>query len=194
MLLIVGLGNPGPKYETTRHNIGFMVVDKVVKDMDIAGETWQKNDEFKSHIFKKGDLVFAKPQTFMNASGVAVRKLAKFYKVEQKNIWVIHDDIDLTLGKIRIKIGGGSAGHHGIESIHREVGEGDFVRFRMGVGRGQDPKRSSLGAIRHRIEKFVVSAFTIHEEAEVRKMVKHGAKAVQLALNKGLDRAMNEYN
>lgn len=196
MILIVGLGNPGPKYEFTRHNIGFMAVDKVVKDLVPAGETWQKDMSQKSETFKKGDLVFVKPQTFMNASGIAVAKLAKLYKIETEQIWVIHDDIDLPLGKIRIRQGGGSAGHHGIESIMREVGSEQFYRFRLGVGRGKlDTKKHTdqhLG--RHSVEKYVISAFTTNEEGDVRKLIKHTAKAVALALNKGIDKAMNQYN
>lgn len=196
MLLIAGLGNPGPKYEFTRHNIGFMAVDKVVKNMVPATETWQKDAQSKSELFKKGDLVFVKPHTFMNASGVTIKKLADFYKIEVGQIWIIHDDIDLPLGKIRIRIGGGSAGHHGIESVMRETGSDTFVRFRLGVGKGKldANKNSSQNNRRQAVEKYVVSAFTTHEEGEVRKLIKHAAKAIELALHKGIDKAMNQYN
>ena len=138
MNLIVGLGNPGEKYAYTRHNIGFMVVDKLIKNVIDGGQTWDLNRSLNSYFLKKGDLVFAKPQTFMNASGYAVKKLTDLYKIELDHIWVIHDDIDLPLGKLRIRVGGGSAGHHGIESIMREfAGKDHFVRFRLGVGRGK---------------------------------------------------------
>ena len=197
MLLIVGLGNPGSKYASTRHNIGFMVVDHVVKHLDEMKKPWENNNTFQAAVCKLGDLVFAKPQTFMNASGFSVKKLIDFYKIDIEHLWVINDDIDLPLGKIRIRKGGASAGHHGIESIMRELGGKDgFVRFRLGVGRGllDEKKPVAQNLHRHAIEKYVVSRFTTHEEGEVRKLIKHAAKAVEIALHKGLDSAMNQYN
>lgn len=196
MLLIVGLGNPGPKYASTRHNIGFMVVDRLVKDMTPASDSWQDDAAKKILFFKKSDLVFVKPQTFMNESGLAVKKVTNLYKIEPENLWVLHDDIDLPLGKIRIRRGGGSAGHHGIESLIRELGSDTFVRFRLGVGRGKLEEKRGTDQYLHRssVEKFVVSRFTTHEEGEVRKLIKHAATAVELAIHKGLDVAMNQYN
>jgi PTH1 family peptidyl-tRNA hydrolase len=197
MNLIVGLGNPGEKYASTRHNIGFMVIDQVLKDLVSVENTWSTDSSIKTHVFKNGDLVFAKPQTFMNGSGFAVKKLVDLYKVRIESIWVIHDDIDLPLGKMRIRNGGGSAGHHGVESIMRELGGRDgFVRFRLGVGRGKldDKNHPDQNLKRHSVEKYVVSHFTTHEEGEVRKLIKHAAKAVETALHQGLDKAMNQYN
>ncbi|KKS84940.1 MAG: Peptidyl-tRNA hydrolase [Candidatus Gottesmanbacteria bacterium GW2011_GWA1_43_11] len=196
MNLIVGLGNPGEKYEFTRHNIGFMVVDKALKDLVNLGKTWEFNKSINADLFKNGDLIFAKPKAFMNASGVVVKKLVDFYKVPVEQIWVVHDDIDLPLGKIRIRTGGGSAGHHGIESIIREVGGDTFLRFRLGVGRGklEEKGSSDQNLHRHRVEKYVVSPFTTHEEGEVRKLVKHAASAIVMSLRKGVDKAMNQYN
>ena len=133
MNLIVGLGNPGDKYASTRHNIGFMVVEHVLKNLVSNVTSWDTNSEINTQFFKNGDLIFAKPQTFMNASGVAVAKLINFYKVPVEQLWVIHDDIDLPIGKIRIRSGGGSGGHHGIESIIKDVGKDNFLRFRMGM-------------------------------------------------------------
>ena len=195
-MLIVGLGNPGPKYASTRHNIGFMVVEKVIKDLLPVGASWQAHKVSNVQICVSEDLIFAKPQTFMNASGISVKKLADYYKVPPENLWVVHDDIDLPLGKIRIRQGGGSAGHHGIESILRELGTDMFVRFRLGVGRGklEEKKGTDQYLHRHSVEKYVVSRFTTHEEGKVRKLIKHAAKAVELAFSRGLDRAMNEYN
>lgn len=197
MLLIVGLGNPGTKYDSTRHNIGFMVVDQVVKDLAEVDKTWHLDKDVNAYVYKTGDLVFVKPQTFMNASGFAVSKLVQFYKIEVSHIWVIHDDIDLPLGKIRIRAGGASAGHHGIESILRALsGKDEFVRFRLGVGRGklEEKKHSDQNLGRHAVEKYVVSRFTTHEEGEVRKLIKHAAKAVEIAFHKGFDQAMNQFN
>lgn len=196
MNLIVGLGNPGEKYAYTRHNIGFMVVDHVFKNLVSVEKKWELNKEINALFFKNGDLIFAQPQQFMNASGVVVKKLVNLYKVPVENIWVIHDDIDLPLGKIRIRQGGGSAGHHGIESVMREVGADTFIRFRLGVGRGKlDEKRDANQNVRkHSMEKYVVSPFTVNEEGDVRKLIKHASKAIETALHKGLDKAMNEYN
>lgn len=194
MNLLVGLGNPGIKYENTRHNIGFMVIGKLLKDLVPVTKDWEVSQSFKAHIFKHGDLVFAKPQTFMNASGVSVKKLMDFYKVPAENIWVIHDDIDLPLGKIRIRVGGGTAGHHGVESIIRETGVDGFVRFRLGVGRDDAYKDIKQNVPTHRIEKYVVSPFTTHEEGDLRKLIKHSAHALELALQDGLDKAMNQFN
>ncbi len=196
MNLIAGLGNPGEKYASTRHNIGFMVVDHVLKDLVAVDKTWELNKSINALFFKNGDLLFAKPQTFMNASGKAIKKLIDLYKIPITQLWVIYDDIDLPLGKIRIRSGGGSAGHHGIESIIKEIGADNFIRFRLGVGKGKLEEKggSNHNLHRHAVEKYVVSPFTTHEEGDVRKLIKHASKAVETALHKGIDVAMNEYN
>ncbi len=197
MHLIVGLGNPGEKYDLSRHNIGFMVVEQVVKDLVSVTKHWSDVQGTKALMFKMDSSVFLKPLTFMNASGVAVRKLADFYKVELGNIWVIHDDIDLPLGKMRIRIGGGTGGHHGVESIMREMGGKDgFVRFRLGVGRGklEEKNTTNRSIIHHEIEKYVISDFSAHELGDVRKLIKHTSSALIHALEKGLEKTMNQYN
>ena len=196
MLLIIGLGNPGDKYAHTRHNIGFMVLDRLFNNQVPAGTVWEFSREFNAFYFKKGGLFLVKPQTFVNASGIAARKIADFYKIKPDQIWVVHDDIDLPLGKIRLRIGGGSAGHHGVNSLIRELGSDRFVRFRIGVGRGklETKKTSKKNFIRQAVVKWVVSPFFDAEKGELRKLVKHGANALETALFKGLDRAMNEYN
>lgn len=196
MNLIVGLGNPGKKYASTRHNVGFMVVDQVLKDLLSVKDTWELDKDSHTLLFKRGDLIFAKPQTFMNAAGIAVRKLVNFYKIDISHLWVIHDDIDLPLGKIRIRLGGASAGHHGIESLMRELGNADFMRFRIGVGRGKlaEKKHFDRNLKRHQVEKYVVSPFTTHEAGMVRKLIKHASKAVEVSLHEGLDKAMNHFN
>lgn len=120
MKLIVGLGNPGEKYINTRHNIGFRVIDAMIG---------KQGSDFKN------DIKFLKPQTFMNESGRAVQKMKDFYKIDNQNIIVIHDDVDLEIGKIRISKGGSSAGHKGVQSIIDSIGAEDFWRVRIGVGR-----------------------------------------------------------
>ncbi|MFA7188105.1 MAG: aminoacyl-tRNA hydrolase [Alphaproteobacteria bacterium] len=131
-ILIVGLGNPGSTYLRTRHNVGFMAVDA------LAGKdaVWKK--EKNALTTKSENMIFAKPQTFMNLSGLAVQALMTFYKIPLENMVVVHDDVDLKLGDIREKIGGGSAGHNGIKSIDAAVGP-DYHRIRIGVGRGAQP-------------------------------------------------------
>ena len=128
-ILIIGLGNPGSAYLRTRHNAGFMAVDA------LAGKdaVWKK--EKNSLTTKLGNAILAKPQTFMNLSGIAVQALMTFYKIPLENLVVIHDDIDLKIGDVREKVGGGSAGHNGIKSIDAAVGR-DYHRIRIGVGRG----------------------------------------------------------
>src|SRR3989344_6089129 len=196
MNLIVGLGNPGEKYSNTRHNIGFMVVDHVMQDLTSNDKTWELSKSLKAFLFKTGDLIFIKPQTFMNGSGFSVKKVVDLYRIETDHIWVIHDDIDLPLGKLRIRTGGGSAGHHGIESIMRELGGTDiFIRFRLGVGRAklEEKKHADQNLHRHAVEKYVVSGFMEEEIGDLRKLIKHASKAVECALHQGLDRAMNQY-
>lgn len=197
MHLIAGLGNPGEKYASTRHNIGFMVIDQMVRDLVSVDKTWIEQKDFKAAVFKTPEIVCVKPLTFMNASGVAVRRLADLYKIHIEDIWVIHDDIDLPLGKIRIRRGGGSAGHHGVESIMREFNAEDgFMRFRLGVGRGkvEEKKTMNQNMVHQGIEKYVVSTFHDNEAGTVRTLIKHAAKALELSLKKGIDKAMNQYN
>ena len=134
-VLIVGLGNPGPSYALTRHNAGFMVVDSLAP----GDAVWKKE---KNALVTKLDIagqriIIAKPQTFMNNSGIAVLSLMTFYKIPLENLTVIHDDIDLKLGDVRQKIGGGSAGHNGIKSIDGAVGK-EYNRVRIGVGHSRD--------------------------------------------------------
>lgn len=134
-ILVVGLGNPGTQYACTRHNVGFMAVDRLAG----AGATWKsERDALTARMDVDGRrVIFVKPQTFMNNSGVAVQSLMTFYKVPLENLIVIHDDMDITVGDCREKIGGGSAGHNGIRSIDTHVGR-DYRRIRIGVGHPRD--------------------------------------------------------
>jgi len=136
MKLIVGLGNPGEKYTKTRHNTGFLIVDKIA---EIKSAVFRLENEFKSENADFGDMEnrvkLVKPQTFMNNSGEAVEKLRNYYKLDSEDIWVVHDDVDLELGKIKIVLGGSSAGHKGVQSIIDTIGTDQFWRIRVGVGR-----------------------------------------------------------
>lgn len=189
MILIVGLGNPGEKYQNTRHNLGFMVVEALArKFLSLEEVKWQEEKKFNCLILRiPPNILLIKPQTFMNASGIAVKKLADFYKVAPENIWVIHDDVDLPLGRIKIKPGGGTAGHRGVESIVNYLATEKFPRFRLGIGH---PTRSNEKLV----EKYVLQNFEGKEWAKVRRMIKKVSRAITVAIKEGLEKAMNQFN
>jgi PTH1 family peptidyl-tRNA hydrolase len=130
MKMVVGLGNPGSEYEKTRHNIGFMVLDKLSSDY-----TFDK--KYNAMICKKGSIIYVKPQTFMNLSGESVSKIARFYDINSENILVVHDDIDMEFGKIKYKKSSSHGGQNGIKSIIDHLGTQDFPRVKIGIGRDQ---------------------------------------------------------
>jgi PTH1 family peptidyl-tRNA hydrolase len=196
MKLIVGLGNPGSQYDETRHNIGFMVVDKLARELTMTAVEWQKDAKNKALTAKAGDILLVKPLTFMNASGEAVKSLLSYYKLDVSDVWVIHDDIDLPLGKIRIREKGASGGHNGVDSIIKSLGSDAFIRFRLGIGRGKDLPVKKLydSQKRHNIISLVLSRFGQNEIGNMKHLIKHGVEAVRTALDKGLDKAMNRFN
>ncbi len=156
--LIVGLGNPGEKYTNTRHNIGFIILDNFFVH---ESGTWLKQAQFKSLVLKTDSSILVKPQTFMNGSGEAVSKILNFYKKGPEDLVVIHDDVDLDLGRIKLAKNSGSAGHHGIESIKEHLGTLDFYRLRIGVGR---PIQVGFD-----IESYVLQAFLQDEKEQILK-------------------------
>jgi PTH1 family peptidyl-tRNA hydrolase len=168
MILIVGLGNPGKKYQKTRHNIGFQVIDNL-------------------RLLPLKRVILAKPKSFMNLSGKAVKRLIENYKLKIENLIIVHDDIDLPLGKIRIVKNRGSAGHKGVGSIMKELGTKNFVRFRIGI----KPKRKSAN---WRAERFVLQKFNKGEEKIVKEVIKKTAEAISFSLKGGFEKAMSKYN
>ncbi len=200
MKLIVGLGNPGGKFKYTRHNIGFMVIEKLAKSLLPVGKSekaWVSEKKFESEMCKVDkDILLVKPQTYMNRSGIAVLKLINYYKLSPADLWVVHDDIDLPLGKIRIRMGGASAGHQGIESFIRELGDSEFVRFRLGIGRGKlDIKKTTdINMHRRDVKDFVISPFQDKEAGEMKKLIKYATEALNIALKKGIESSMNRFN
>jgi peptidyl-tRNA hydrolase, PTH1 family len=182
MKLIVGLGNPGSKYESTKHNVGFMVIDHFLKDLEPVNKSnWDSDKNLKSDIFileykpKQGEaekIILAKPQTYMNNSGMAVGLVARYYKVPSKDIWIVHDELDLPLGMMKIRLGGSGAGHHGVESIIDALGTDKFYRFRMGIGQSRNHDEMA----KHHVngQEYVLTNF-------------HGAE-------KGLESSMNQFN
>lgn len=157
MKLFVGLGNPGEKYKGNRHNVGFIVVDAIAD----AQKFDAPSNKFESVVYKKGEIILLKPQTYMNLSGKAVLACANFFKVAKQDIIVCHDDIDLALCKIRVKVAGGSGGNNGINSIDEYLGK-DYKRLRFGVGR---PEHKS------EVSSFVLSDFTKDENTLVKKTI-----------------------
>lgn len=200
MKLIVGLGNPGEKYEKTRHNLGFMVVEKFLKDFQSTKNTlWENSTKFKSDIAqidwqpKHGSLekvVLAKPKTYMNNSGMAVRLVSDFYKIKASDIWVIHDDIDLPLGAMKIRFGGASAGHHGVESLIEHLSTDKFWRFRMGIGEKRELNDSRM----KNVDDFVLGIFSGQEKGKLKELIKRGVKAIEESLEEGMTAAMNRFN
>lgn len=187
MKLIVGLGNPGEKYQATKHNLGFVVLDGLLQKLEPVDKTvWRKDSKSNNLIFKTKELILAKPQTMMNASGFAVQKLSDYYKIKPKDIWVVHDDVDLILGKFKIRLGGAAAGHRGVESIIEKLGTDKFVRFRLGIGR---PGRGEPG-----VDDYVLQEFDSNQASEVKQLIKKAIEAIQYALEESLEKAMNRYN
>lgn len=196
MKLIVGLGNPGGQYIDTRHNIGFMIVEHLAHEIGSQSFVWEQDNKHKAMVGRAGDVLLVKPLTFMNDSGIAVKGLMDYYKLSPADVWVIHDDIDLPLGKIRIRQKGGTAGHNGLNSILDHLKSDSFIRFRMGIGRGKESTGPNENKnLSHRtVIAFVLSKFKQSEAGSLKHLVKHGTEAVRIALTEGLDKAMNRFN
>ena len=187
MILIIGLGNPGEKYQLTRHNIGRLIVSSWQLVAWFPNFKFNKkfNALISKGIFNKKKIVLALPETFMNLSGKSVKSLTTNYKLPTTNLWVIHDDIDLPLGKIRIVKNRGSAGHKGVESIIRELKTKEFIRFRIGISQFAQNQKSN---------EFVLKNFTKNEEKIVKKLIKKIAEAIEFSLKEGIEKAMSRFN
>jgi len=184
--LIVGLGNPGAEYSKTRHNAGFMLVDVLAKRWQAA---WSAEKKFQARI-ARGDYagqrtVLGKPQTFMNASGEAVGALVSFYRLPRTKLLVAVDDADLPLGEIRLRPGGSSGGHHGLESIEQHLGSREFARLRIGIGR-------QVGV--REITGHVLGRLSAGEMAVLERVLTRAADQVECWLAHGLQKAMSQFN
>jgi peptidyl-tRNA hydrolase, PTH1 family len=182
-LLVVGLGNPGPDYAKNRHNLGFMVAD-ILADRIGSGFKVHKRSgaEVATGRIAGRSVVLAKPRTYMNESGRQVGPLAKFYSVAPADVVVIHDELDVEFGRIRLKVGGGVAGHNGLRSVASALGTNDFQRVRIGIGR--PPGRMDGAA-------FVLGNFTSAEWKEVPTICEQAADATELLVAQGLEPAQN---
>jgi len=192
MKLIAGLGNPGKNYERTRHNLGFRAVGFFLSAEAQNFTFLHLNKRFNALVsegsFENEKIILACPQTFMNSSGTAIKTLSSYYKINPQDIWIIHDDLDLVLGKLRISQRRSSGGHKGVQSIIDQLGTNDFLRFRIGI------RPINIETKRIDIEKFVLQKFTTEEEKIIQETVKKVTLALKVALEKGIGKAMCEFN
>lgn len=188
MKLIVGLGNPGVAYSRNRHNIGFACLRHFARNYNIRLDKKQSQARTGSGNIDGETVFLARPQTFMNLSGKSVSRLVNRFKVDFDDLIVIHDDLDLPLGRIRIRQGGGSGGHKGIESIIGELGSRSFIRVRIGIS------RPSKNASEDEIIDYVLSDFTPEEERVIKKAIARVSDAIICLIAEGLEAAMNRYN
>jgi PTH1 family peptidyl-tRNA hydrolase len=180
MHLIAGLGNPGEQYRLTRHNVGFMVVERLIGELN---PTPVKKSAFKGELYKAGDILLLKPLTYMNRSGESVAAVKNFYKIDTPNIIVIHDDLDLPLGALRFKRGGGHGGHNGLRSIDAHIGS-EYLRVRFGIGR---PER------KEDVVRYVLSPFSQKELACIEPVIDLAAKAALELARKDLEEVRSRY-
>lgn len=180
-LLVVGLGNPGRQYESTRHNIGFMVLEEL-----LGTSMWKS--KFKGEYIKTIDadkeIIYLRPMTYMNLSGESIKAAMDFFKVETSNLLVIHDELDLPFATLTLKKGGGFAGHNGLKSTGQHLGTQDFLRLRMGIG------RPVHGDVSH----FVLSSFSDEEHLRLSSFIKGGLDAMKSFIHDGFAKAANLYN
>ncbi|MDO8721101.1 MAG: aminoacyl-tRNA hydrolase [Syntrophales bacterium] len=185
MKLIAGLGNPGEQYQANRHNLGFLTLDYLAGRYDIP----LKKQGFEA-LFGKGKIgnetvLLAKPQTYMNLSGIAIERLVSYFRVDIKDLIVVHDDLDLPFETIRLKKGGGEGGHKGLMSIIQHVGSADFLRVRIGIGK---PMRKSM------VEKYVLSPFAGEEQNAVPSILAVACDVVGEVILSGIEAAMQRYH
>ena len=183
--LLIGLGNPGREYRDNRHNIGFMLIDRLAVRLNARGMNLQSKAIVIGALYEGRKLILAKPQTYMNLSGGAVQGLLHFYKIPPENLIVAHDDLDLPLGTIRIRPGGGAGGQRGMASTIERLGTQDFPRLRLGIGR--PPGRMDAAA-------YVLQDFSRADLLIVSETLDRAADAVLTFVTDGLDKAMNKYN
>lgn len=182
---IIGLGNPGSQYETTRHNAGFMVADNLAEAFRGSWHRWRSDGLVARAEIGGVPVVLGKPQTWMNASGRFVAALSGFHKLEPSDLLVVHDELDLPLGRLRLARGGGTAGHKGLDSIVAETGNPTFSRLRIGVGKQPDDRDTIA---------WVLSPFSDAELRVLSAVVDEAVRAAETWARDGMDAAMNRHN
>lgn len=180
MHLIVGLGNIGDKYQLTRHNIGFMVIDEITKNLSTSNIN---NPNFQSTLLKSGYNLFAKPTTYMNNSGVAVHAIKEYYKIDLENIIVIHDDLDLPFGTVKFKIGGGHGGHNGLRSLDAHITK-EYIRVRVGIGKPLD---------KGDVANYVLSNFSKEEMNKLQDIMPHIIEAIEALKSEEIDQVKSKF-
>jgi PTH1 family peptidyl-tRNA hydrolase len=184
--LILGLGNPGRGYHWTRHNVGFLLLDGLAEKHRIEVTRRGMKSLYGRGRIGAEEVILAKPQTFMNLSGEAAQRLLQFFKIQPENLVVLHDDLDLPPGKLRVRVRGSHGGHKGIQSIIEALGKDGFVRFKMGIGRpgrpGQDPA------------DFVLEPLAGGEREEFKKMIEGYVEALEVLILQGSQAAMNRFH
>jgi len=186
MYLIAGLGNPGAKYENTRHNVGFMVIDALAREHRISVTERKHRALIGRGIIGGEKAILAKPQTFMNLSGESLREIIDYYKIEEKaELIVISDDISLNVGALRIRKKGSAGGHNGLKNIILHLGHDEFQRIRLGVG------EKPAG---HDLADHVLGHFSEEDRVPIAESVKQAAEAVEVMITEGADKAMNQFN
>lgn len=182
--LIAGLGNPGRQYAATRHNIGYMIADELARQLPVGERRHRFDSELIETSEQQGRIVLLKPETFMNLSGNAVAAAARWYRVPPERLLVIHDDLDLPFGQLRLRARGSSGGHNGLASVIERMGTGNIPRLRIGIGR---PEHGNT-------IPFVLSRFSTEEERALPEVTKLAAEAARNWYREGIDAAMNIYN
>ena len=183
--LVVGLGNPGTGYRLTRHNVGFLVVERLARTSGIPFKKRREGAQVGEGRVGRRRVVLAKPLTYMNRSGVAVKKLIEALGVSLDHVVVVHDDLDLACGRIKIKKKGGHGGHKGVQSIMELLGSAEFVRVKVGIDK---PRGREEGA------DYVLSPFAADERPLVKESVEQAVEAIETIIASGVDKAMNQYN
>ena len=165
MYLISGLGNPGDKYQNTRHNIGFLVIDKITENLSTTNIN---NSNFQAIVQKNFSNLYVKPQTFMNLSGESILSIVEYYNIPDENIIIVHDDLDLPFGAVKFKVGGGHGGHNGLRSIDSHVGK-NYIRIRVGIGKPEN---------KNDVANYVLSNFSKEEFIELNDIINHIIKSI----------------
>jgi len=184
MLLFVGLGNPNPNNKNNRHNVGFHVIDAINQKFKLSKQKPKFKGLLTTGTIEEQKIYAIKPLTFMNSSGVCIKELTEYFKIEVKNIFVFHDDMDIDVGKVKVKLGGSSAGHNGIESIDKNIGK-NYSRVRIGVGR---PKNNSTGA------DHVLDNFSTEEQQSMEDVTKNIIESLSVLIKKDLDLFSSKIN